>query len=176
MDAIDRQMMIERLQAANAESAAEIERRREQRESDPAGHDRAEREHNAAVVSHDTLRGEEWAGAIRDAPVQKLGSDELVYRRHENNEQTSAAASLRTEIFAADPPAEDEFETAIDKFSEATANALADDARRIVALERELVTRDAKIARLEGKLDMLCQLLGTDTARKKLWTPGDGMD
>jgi hypothetical protein len=32
-----------------------------------------------------------------------------------------------------------------------------------------------KFAKLRGKVDMLSHLLGTDTARKKLWTSGDGI-
>src|SRR5262249_24036433 len=137
----DREMMIERLQAANDESHAEIERRREQRENDPAAfaraeieHQQAEAERETAVVSHAVISHEEWAEPIRAEYVQKFGSDVVLYRTHDENEQTPAAESLRTGLRDDNPPAEDEFETAVDKFAATVERALSDDARRLAAL------------------------------------------
>jgi hypothetical protein len=171
MDATDRQLLIEQLQRDNDESRAEIERRAAERENDPAGHDRREREHQqleaeraTAAISHAAISHEEWADRIRNAYAQK--NDEpaaLVYRRYENS-QTPSAADDATGLFDSNPPAENEFEAAVDVFAAAVERRLRD-------LEGELVTRDARIATLEGKLDALLTLLGTGKPPKKLWVP-----
>jgi len=181
MDRNERLDLIDALAAANAESAAEIERRREQRENDPAAYDRAEREHqqmDAAATSHAetaaTSHGRsfplaetsEWAEPIRSDYVQKFGSDVVLYREHENNEQTRSAADDRHGLFAADPPAEDELCNAFDKFADAIENRLIDVEKENIELKGLLGSALEKVGKLEGKLDAVLALI-----KPKVWKP-----
>jgi len=132
----------------------------------------------------DRLRAElaEWmARREAEASVQKSERDDILYREHDNNAPAAAAADDGAGLCATDPPAEDgedEFTTAIEKFTETTTRALEDDARELALLRNEnrelkalLSSALEKFAKLEGRVDALTALLGQQ--RPKLWTPGD---
>jgi hypothetical protein len=171
---VTREEHIAELRERNEQARAEIERRQAARENDPAAFDRAERDHQrmeaereTAGISHGETAGishGEWAEPIRSTYVQKFGSDDVLYRVHDENEQTGSAESLRTGLCDDNPPAESDNEAqALDRFTAAVTRALDDDARRLAALERANIE-------LRAKLDTLFQLLGTGGA-KKLWVP-----
>jgi hypothetical protein len=138
MDATDRQLMIERLQAANVESTVEIERRQAERERDPFAFD-------------DHLRDERGAEPEPSPPVSENDEPLVLYRRYDGNALYDGPD---------DGDGGDELMQALDRFADATTKALADDARRIAELRAENVEvkgllRDAleKFSKLEGKLD-----------------------
>jgi hypothetical protein len=114
----------------------------------------------------DRLRAEheQWMAdreAAAHAPVRKSDESAVLYREHHDNAPAPAPEP------EAEPSDDDqgfaELFRALDVFGEATTKALADDDRRIAALERENIE-------LKAKLDAVFQILGTGSA-KKLWTP-----
>ena len=93
--------------------------------------------------------------ARASSPVHE--TEPVLYRSFNGN-----ALAATSEFDTAPSDGDDELLRAIDRFADAIEH-------RIVEFEHELVTRDARIAKLETQVETLLQLLGQQS--RKLWTP-----
>src|SRR5262245_49712840 len=106
-------------------------------------------------TAHDRFMAEHASGPIRRRPVSESDTDGLIYKDYDNSALATA------------PAAEQE------PFDEGQVDVLG----RVIALERryqrderakELAERDARITRLEGKVDALIALLGQGRPSKSI--------
>jgi len=149
---MDRLERIAELKRQADQGRERIRQREEERERNP----NAMQEHllaDARITKNPTDYC--FSDPIGELPVSKTDEPAIIYRRYDGN---ASAPAPEPEPEPSDD--DDEFADAFDRFSEATADALVDDARRIAELERAN-------AELKGRVDMLVELIG----QKKLWKP-----
>jgi hypothetical protein len=161
--------LIDRLRRANIDSTVEIERRAAAREADPYSEiERLMADARFTKDDSDFVYTEPASGR-GSPPVEKSGSDVLMYRTHYENSQTLVPGH------DADPSGDDEVWAALEKFTRATAKALGDDAASLAELRRKLAGVDRHIANLESENRELKGLLASTLKQlDKLESNGTG--
>jgi len=153
----EREQRIAELREQIAEGEARIEERRRAREENPFSEiERMTADQRFTKDTSDLVYTEPVDEPVASPPIRKNDEPATIYRRYDPSPETPSNGGAPS--FSDD----EELVAAFDKYSDAIEH-------RFIDLERELVTRDEKIARLEAKVETLTALLGQKPA--KLWTP-----